>query len=216
VQPPADNAHAVQEIQDEWRREHERELEADFDDNPFDFLDDTGYQALDDVVAQALAQEQEPDEHAAQIYGANLHFENQRRRDLQENDDPEVQQRPNPPRRDGDMPKACRQYREPEPNQRHNFGLMNIICTHCEALHWIDERLSKSSIRNPKFGVCCLQGQIQLPPLRHPPRYLCDLLCGVAPMSKIFRDKIYQYNAAFAFTSWVCYSCSTDSHSMHT
>ncbi|KAF8678013.1 hypothetical protein AX14_004723 [Amanita brunnescens Koide BX004] len=86
VQPPADNAHAVHEIQDEWRREHEKELEADFDD----FLDDIGYQALDDVVAQALAQEQEPDEHAAQIHGAHLHFENQRRRDLQQNDDPEV------------------------------------------------------------------------------------------------------------------------------
>lgn len=61
VQFPGHNAHAVQEIQDQWRREHERELDADFDDNPFDFLDDIGFQALDAMVAQALAQEQEQD-----------------------------------------------------------------------------------------------------------------------------------------------------------
>ena len=61
VQLPANNAHAVQDIQDQWRREHERELDADFDDNPFDFLDDIGFQALDAMVAQALAQEQEQD-----------------------------------------------------------------------------------------------------------------------------------------------------------
>ena len=46
-----------------------------------------------------------------------------------------------------------------------------------------------------------MQGQVQLPALKEPPRYLRELLCGIDPLSKTFKDNIRQYNAAFAFTS---------------
>ncbi|KAF6163555.1 hypothetical protein GIB67_002560 [Kingdonia uniflora] len=41
---------------------------------------------------------------------------------------------------------------------RHFLGQMDVVSTHCSALHWKDEQLSKSLIINPLFGQCCLQG----------------------------------------------------------
>ncbi|KAF6166110.1 hypothetical protein GIB67_023820 [Kingdonia uniflora] len=42
----------------------------------------------------------------------------------------------------------------------HDFlGQMDVVCMHCSALHWKDEKLSNSSIINPLFGQCCLQEQ---------------------------------------------------------
>lgn len=101
-------------------------MDADFDDNPFDFLDDIGFQALDAMVSQAFAQEHEPDELDA------------------------------PRRRDEDMPKACKQYREPAPNQRHNLGPMNVMCTHCNACHWKDEDclILQLEVQNLVFVAC--------------------------------------------------------------
>ena len=58
----------------------------------------------------------------------------------------------------------------------HSMGLMNLICSSCHALHWKDERLAKSSIHNPKFGKCCLNGKITLPALDPPPPELQNLL----------------------------------------
>ena len=52
---------------------------------------------------------------------------------------------------------------------------MNFQCSHCHALHFISEKLSKSSINQPKFWMCCLSGQVQLPPLSQAPRELADL-----------------------------------------
>ncbi|KIM72490.1 hypothetical protein PILCRDRAFT_16071 [Piloderma croceum F 1598] len=65
----------------------------------------------------------------------------------------------------------------------------------------MSERLTNSSNRNPKFGICCLQGQIQLPPLSEPPNLLHKLLTSSAPHAQKFREGIRQYNSAFAFTS---------------
>ncbi|KAF6149529.1 hypothetical protein GIB67_003677 [Kingdonia uniflora] len=39
----------------------------------------------------------------------------------------------------------------------HFLGQMDILCIHCSALYWRDERLTVSSISNPRFGQCCLQ-----------------------------------------------------------
>ncbi|KAG5323722.1 hypothetical protein C0989_011959, partial [Termitomyces sp. Mn162] len=41
----------------------------------------------------------------------------------------------------------------------HYLGSMTVICPHCQALHFDAEKLTKSTIYNPKFGMCCLQGQ---------------------------------------------------------
>ena len=87
-----------------------------------------------------------------------------------------------------------------EPQLRHSLGLMNFQCSHCHALHFISEKLSKSSINQPKFGMCCLSGQVQLPPLSQAPRELADLFEGASPHSLEFKTNICQYNVAFAFT----------------
>lgn len=62
------------------------------------------------------------------------------------------------------LPKGHAPYTEPP--HHHSLGEMNIRCSHCQSLHFDSERLTNSSKRNPKFGSCCLQGQIKLPELR--------------------------------------------------
>ena len=78
---------------------------------------------------------------------------------------------------------------------------MNVECPQCHALHFDSEKLTKSTRAVPKFGSCCLQGQIRLPPFPPAPATLRDLLCGKSPLSKEFKTNIRQYNTAFAFTS---------------
>jgi len=46
-----------------------------------------------------------------------------------------------------------------------NLGILTVICPHCYALHFDCEKLTSSRVNHPKFGMCCLWGQIQLPPL---------------------------------------------------
>ena len=74
---------------------------------------------------------------------------------------------PSPPGNAGGMPRA--------PDQRHFLGPMNLQCPYCHALHFTAEKLSNSTIREPKFGMCCLSGQIDLPPFPPAPRDLRDL-----------------------------------------
>src|SRR5882724_11938361 len=78
---------------------------------------------------------------------------------------------------------------------------MTVKCPSCGALHWMDECLSSSSKRNPKFGKCCLSGKIQLPELMPPPQPLKRLLESSDTDAKEFRKHIRQHNAALAFTS---------------
>jgi hypothetical protein len=78
---------------------------------------------------------------------------------------------------------------------------MNVQCRHCQALHFDGEKLTKSTRNNPCFGTCCLEGQVQLPPIPMPPPTIKNLLWGASPQSKEFRDNIRQYNNALAFTS---------------
>lgn len=42
-----------------------------------------------------------------------------------------------------ELPLARRPYTEPQ--ARHDLGRMNVICEHCRAYHWKDERVSSSS-----------------------------------------------------------------------
>ncbi|HEV7736194.1 MAG TPA: hypothetical protein VGO47_02330, partial [Chlamydiales bacterium] len=37
----------------------------------------------------------------------------------------------------------------------HYMGPMNVPCGHCGALHWMAEKHTNSSVRNPTFGSCC-------------------------------------------------------------
>lgn len=40
---------------------------------------------------------------------------------------------------------------------------MDVSCLSCYALHWQDERLSSLSAHNPKFGICCDSGKVNIP-----------------------------------------------------
>jgi hypothetical protein len=78
---------------------------------------------------------------------------------------------------------------------------MDIECAKCGVMHFMSEKLTKSAKRSPKFGVCCLQGQIQLPPLPPLPAVLKSLYDGRNANSEHFLENIRRYNTAFAFTS---------------
>ena len=87
-----------------------------------------------------------------------------------------------------------------EPVQSHSLGPMNIQCSHCHALHFISEKLSNSTIRNPCFGICCLQGQVTLPYIQQWPHNLQILFDDPQDHTQ-FKRKIREYNNALAFTS---------------
>ncbi|KIL59782.1 hypothetical protein M378DRAFT_54879, partial [Amanita muscaria Koide BX008] len=78
---------------------------------------------------------------------------------------------------------------------------MNVQCPHCKALHWMAEKLSSSSQRSPKFGMCCNQGKVALPPHPDPPPQIRELYESLEQRCKDFRNNIWKYNRAFAFTS---------------
>ena len=78
---------------------------------------------------------------------------------------------------------------------------MNVKCPHCHAVHFKCEKLEKSSNASPRFRVCCLLGQINLPALSDPPHVLHCLFTSSIPHAQKFKDGIHQYNMAFAFTS---------------
>ena len=78
---------------------------------------------------------------------------------------------------------------------------MDIVCPNCHALYFNCEKLTNSFNLHPKFGMCCLQGQIQLSIISQSPPLLHQLLKSSTPHTQKFRDDIYQYNSAFAFTS---------------
>ncbi|KAG6874346.1 hypothetical protein C0993_000641 [Termitomyces sp. T159_Od127] len=74
---------------------------------------------------------------------------------------------------------------EPPP---HYLCPIGVICLHCQALHWDGEKLTKSTIYNPKFGMCCLQDQVYLPKLQDAPPELLNLLHGHHPLSAAFKN----------------------------
>jgi hypothetical protein len=88
-----------------------------------------------------------------------------------------------------------------DPNLCHSLGLMNHAYPKCGALYFLKECLAHSSIANPAFGTCCLQGKIHLDPFLEPPTTLQDLLTGASLHSVSFLKNIHRYNAALAFTS---------------
>ena len=80
---------------------------------------------------------------------------------------------------------------------RQSPQYMTDICNHCGALHWIEERVHRSS----EYEPCCKQGDIKLDPFKSPPPLLQDLLTARDPVSRRYRKHIRQYNSVLAFTS---------------
>jgi hypothetical protein len=84
---------------------------------------------------------------------------------------------------------------------KHDLGPFTTQCPSCSALHWLDERLTKSSKSKPRFGICCYSGKISLPPLQPVPPELYHLLTAQDQIGTAFRDHICNYNMALAMTS---------------
>ena len=85
-----------------------------------------------------------------------------------------------------------------------DLGRMDRICHCCGALHWADERISKSTVNIPHYEVCCKRGAVVLLPIQDPPDLLWNLLTSGDTTAKKFWRSLQQYNAAFAFTSVSC------------
>jgi acyl transferase domain-containing protein len=83
-----------------------------------------------------------------------------------------------------------------EPVALNSLGPLNIVCSHCHALHFMSEKLSNSSLINPRFGTCCLQGQVSIPPFKEWP---ADLKAVYAMPGFLKHGR--QYNSAVSFTS---------------
>ena len=106
---------------------------------------------------------------------------------------------PQLPRIQNNLPKGRAPYQEP--TGRHSLRPMILQCPYCQALHFNDEKLSRSTLNEPRFGMCCLTGQIQLPAFPAAPQDLRNLFDGTDIHSLEFKTNIWQYNATFAFTS---------------
>lgn len=78
---------------------------------------------------------------------------------------------------------------------------MDCVCAHCSALHFPQERLKSSSLRNPRFGECCKHGAVSLPPLQDAPEPLHGLLAGDTADARRFLSNIRAYNCAFQLAS---------------
>jgi hypothetical protein len=98
------------------------------------------------------------------------------------------------------LPVGRRQYSEPI--NVVSFGRMNVQCTLCKALHWLDERLKESLQSVPCFSRCCHHGKVVLPRLPDPPDRLKQLFTDRTSEGREFRGNIRRYNSALAFTSF--------------
>jgi hypothetical protein len=76
-------------------------------------------------------------------------------------------------------------------------------CTERGASMWYHERKAKSKDTTmPKFQLCCRDGKVELPLLRHAPSVLQHLLFDSnSADSKQFQQNTRIYNAMFSFTS---------------
>ena len=81
---------------------------------------------------------------------------------------------------------------------------MSKTCSFCHALHWKAESLTSSTREDFKFGMCCYQGKISLPPLEKVPPELSNFLIGEIiedDVQKEFHKQIRNYNSALSMTS---------------
>ena len=84
---------------------------------------------------------------------------------------------------------------------RHRIPTRSVRCHLCNALMWIDKKLSASSNKNSKFGIFCLNGTVSITLLNPLPLELFDLITQISVESKKFRTHIRLYNSILAFTT---------------
>ncbi|GBP88596.1 hypothetical protein EVAR_25095_1 [Eumeta japonica] len=78
----------------------------------------------------------------------------------------------------------------------HALGSFEVLCIHCGALHFPEERVSNRINRN-SFSDCCLHGRILIEPPKVP-NELVRLFLKRHPHSEEFHKKIRSINASFA------------------
>lgn len=52
---------------------------------------------------------------------------------------------------------------------------MNVRSQFCSALHWLQERVSTSSVQDPSFENCCKQGAIVLEAPQKIPEFISEV-----------------------------------------
>ncbi|CAG8821661.1 25126_t:CDS:2, partial [Gigaspora margarita] len=67
----------------------------------------------------------------------------------------------------------------------HQLGSMDLKCSHCYVLHWIEEKVA-GSVTNPVFSTCCANRKVQLPIINQPPEPLLSLLTEEDSRSRNF------------------------------
>ena len=85
----------------------------------------------------------------------------------------------------------------------HDLERMNIRCTGCKALHWKKE---SSAPRRPQSGEvssqsCCINGLVQIEPMRPLPEPLNTLMNADNREAKTFQNELRRWNSLFAFAS---------------
>ncbi|CDF36294.1 unnamed protein product [Chondrus crispus] len=101
---------------------------------------------------------------------------------------------------------ASRQLFPPLPESSPSYrdlGMICVECSHCKALHFVQERIGSSSAARPIFSTCCGKGKLSLPLLPDPPALLRSLLIDDTPRACSFRKNIRAYNVALSMASVV-------------
>ncbi|KAF8270625.1 hypothetical protein EI94DRAFT_1544149, partial [Lactarius quietus] len=81
------------------------------------------------------------------------------------------------------------------------LGPFMHVCAHCHTLHWLAEKMHKSSAENPVFTECCNNDKIEVPFLNMLPPEMALFFSRIHEEACEFKKNICLYNKALAFTS---------------
>ena len=78
---------------------------------------------------------------------------------------------------------------------------LSMSCLQCKALHFLEERISSSSVSSPRFSACCLDGKVSLPAFATPSASWQAFFNREHAHSTTFLNNIHEYNNSFSFLS---------------
>ena len=83
--------------------------------------------------------------------------------------------------------------------QRDYLGKMDVLCVHCEAKHFVAEKVANKGL---SFNDCCSHGAVHLEPTPAFPDELMRLFNGTHTKSNKFFQNIRVYNNSLSFASF--------------